>query len=136
MIKKITYFIYAARVKTLIAALSPILICSSICYKYHSLDLFILLLTLTAALLIQVMTNFINDLYDYKKGSDNSNRIGPDRMIQKGKISEQEMGRAIYIIFFIALTIGAYLATIGGVIIILIGSSAFLFAYLYTATSF
>ena len=135
MIKKIIYFIYAARLKTLIAAVSPILICSSICYKYYSLDFFILLLTLTAALLIQIMTNFINDLYDFKKGADN-NRIGPDRMTQKGLISEQEIGRAIYIIFFIALAIGIYLATIGGIIIILIGSSAFLFAYLYTATSF
>ncbi len=136
MIKKLTYFIYAARVKTLVAVISPILICSSVCSKYYSLDLFILFLTLSAALLIQIMTNFINDLYDFKKGADNHNRIGPDRMIQKGLISEKEMVKAIYIVFFIALAIGIYLATIGGWRIILIGSSAFVFAYLYTATSF
>ena len=136
MIKKITYFIYAARVKTLVAVISPILICSSICSKYYSLDFFILLLTLSAALLIQIMTNFINDLYDFKKGADNHNRIGPDRMIQKGLISEKEMVKAIYIVFFMALVIGLYLANIGGWRIVLIGSSAFVFAYLYTATSF
>ena len=73
------------------------------------------------------MTNFINDLYDFKKGADNHNRIGPDRMIQKGLISEKEMVKAIYIVFFMALVIGLYLANIGGWRIVLIGSSAFVF---------
>ena len=86
-------------------------------------------------MLIQILTNFINDLYDYKKGADN-NRIGPDRMIQKGYLSENEITKAIYIVFFIALLIGIYLTLIGGMIIVVIGSSAFLFAYLYTATKF
>ena len=134
--KKFTYFIYAARFKTLIAALSPIIICASICYKHYSLNFNTLILTVLAALLIQIMTNFINDLYDFKKGADHSGRLGPDRMIQKGLISEQEMVQAIYVVFFIALAIGAYLATVGGWIIVLIGTSAFLFAYLYTATNF
>ena len=135
MINKILYFIYAARVKTLIAALSPILITSAFCYKFHSLNLNICLLTILAAMLIQIMTNFINDLYDYKKGADN-NRIGPDRMIQKGYLSEYEITKAIYVVLLMALLIGIYLALIGGIIIVAIGLSAFLFAYLYTATRF
>ena len=81
------------------------------------------------------MTNFINDLYDYKKGADN-NRIGPDRMIQKGYLSEYEITKAIYVVLLMALLIGIYLALIGGIIIVAIGLSAFLFAYLYTATRF
>ena len=135
MINKILYFIYAARVKTLIAALSPILITSAFCYKFYSLNLNICLLTILAAMLIQIMTNFINDLYDYKRGADN-NRIGPDRMIQKGYLSENEITKAIYVVLLIALSIGIYLTLIGGVIIVAIGLSAFLFAYLYTATRF
>ena len=57
-------------------------------------------------------------------------------MIQKGYLSENEITKAIYLLLFIALLIGAYLALIGGVIIVAIGLSAFLFAYLYTATRF
>ena len=135
MINKLLYFIYAARFKTLVASLSPILITSAFCYKSYSLNLNICFLTLIAAILIQIMTNFINDLYDYKKGADN-NRVGPDRMIQKGYLSENEITKAIYLLLFIALLIGTYLALIGGVIIVAIGLSAFLFAYLYTATRF
>ena len=135
MIKKLLYFIYAARVKTLIASLSPILITSAFCYKFYSLNLNIFFLTLIAAMLIQIMTNFINDLYDYKKGADN-NRVGPDRMIQKGYLSENEIIKAIYLVLFISLLIGTYLALIGGMLIVAIGLSAFLFSYLYTATRF
>ena len=86
-------------------------------------------------MLIQIMTNFINDLYDYKKGADN-NRAGPDRMIQKGYLSQNEIIKAIYFILLISLLIGIYLAMIGGIIIVAIGLSSFLLAYLYTATRF
>ena len=91
---------------------------------------------MVAAVLIQIMTNYINDLYDFKKGTDNNDRVGPDRMIQKGYLSENEIKTAIYVILFTALVIGVYLASIGGMIIIFIGLSSFLFAYLYTATSY
>ena len=89
-----------------------------------------------AALLIQIATNYINDLYDFKKGGDDHIRVGPDRMIQKGFLSQNEIKIAIYIILLLALLIGIYLASIGGIIIIMIGISSFIFAYLYTATSF
>ena len=89
-----------------------------------------------AAVLIQIMTNYINDLYDFKKGADNNDRVGPDRMIQKRNLSENEIKAAIYVILFVALIIGIYLAKIGGALIILIGLSSFIFAYLYTATSY
>ena len=135
MIQKILYFIYAARVKTLIASLSPIVITSAFCYKFYSFNFNICLYTILAAMLIQIMTNYINDLYDYKKGADN-NRVGPERMIQKGYLSENEIVKAIYLVLFISLLIGIYLASIGGILIIIIGLSSFLFAYLYTATQF
>jgi len=86
-------------------------------------------------MLIQIMTNFINDLYDYKKGAD-KHRIGPDRMIQKGYLSEKEIINAIYLVLLISILIGIYLALVGGIIIVTIGLSSFLFAYLYTATQF
>ena len=134
--QKLKYFVYAIRFKTLIASVAPITTSSALCYKFYSFDFKIFYATLIAAVLLQILTNFINDLYDFRKGSDKDNRIGPDRMLQKGYLSEREMIKAIYIVFIAALIIGFYLVSIGGPIILLIGLSSFLFAYLYTATRF
>jgi len=134
--KKIKYWIKATRPYTLIASVAPILIVSALCNKYYTFNIMVFVFTLLAALLIQIMTNFINDLYDFKKGADNESRNGPARMIQKGYLSEKEITVGIYIVFLSAFLIGVFLVTIGGYPILLIGLSAFLFAYLYTATKF
>lgn len=133
---KINYWIQAARPQTLVAALAPVLSSSFLCYKYHQFSFLIFLLTVLSSVLIQIMTNFINDLYDFKKGSDQENRLGPDRMIQKGFISEVEIKNAIILLLALSVLSGLYLVIIGGWIILAIGLSSFLFAYLYTATRF
>jgi len=132
---KYRYWLLAARPKTLIASAAPVVASSILCVKYYSLDYFIFFCTLIAAILIQIMTNFINDLYDFKKGADSIKRIGPDRMIQKGNITEIEMKKGILFILILSILVGLYLVISGGWIILLIGLSAFLFAYLYTATN-
>ena len=123
--QKLFYLVYASRPKTLVASLAPVLISSTFCYKFYSFNLTIFFCTIVAALLIQIMTNFINDLYDYKKGADKENRIGPDRMIQKGYLSENDMLYSIYVVFFFALLIGCYLVSVGGIIILFIGIQYF-----------
>ena len=85
---KLIYFFYAMRPKTLIASIAPVLLSSVLCYKFYEFSITIFYLTLAAAVLIQIMTNLINDLYDYRKGADQDNRIGPDRLMQKGYLSE------------------------------------------------
>jgi len=132
--KSFIYWIKASRPQTLIASLAPIIPTSMLCLKLDNFKIEIFIITLLAALLIQIMTNFINDLYDYKKGTDRSDRIGPKRMMQQGKITEQKMMKGIIFIFSIALALGFYLVNIGGIPILVIGISSFLFAYLYTAT--
>ena len=134
--QKFFYFFYAIRPQTLIASIAPVLMGSILCYKDNLFSLTIFYFTLFAAILIQMMTNLINDLYDYKKGADKQNRIGPDRMMQKGYLTEKEILFGIYCIFLCALFIGIYLVIKGGVLILFIGLSSFLFAYLYTATRF
>jgi len=134
--QKIKYFVYAIRFKTLIASIAPIMVCSALCYKFYLFNFQVFYATLLAAILLQILTNFINDLYDFKKGSDHDNRIGPDRMVQKGYLSQNEMTNAIYVVFIASLIIGSYLVSFGGFIILIIGLSSFLFAYLYTATRF
>ena len=135
--QKINYWIKASRPQTLIASLAPVFTASFFCYKkYDYFSVVIFLLTAISAVLIQTMTNFINDLYDYKKGSDKSTRLGPDRMVQKGYLRSNEMEIAIIILLVLAVISGFYLVLIGGWIILLVGLSSFVLAYLYTATKF
>ena len=133
---KIFYWVKASRPQTLIASLAPVLSSSMLCYKYYEFNYIVLVLTVLSSVLIQIMTNFINDLYDFKKGADKSNRLGPDRMIQKGFIAESEIKIAIFVLLILSVISGFYLVVIGGWIILIIGLSSFLFAYLYTATKF
>ena len=128
------YWLLAARPKTLIASIAPVAISSALCLRYYSFNYIIFVCTLISAILIQIMTNFINDLYDFKKGADSEHRLGPDRMIQAGNITETEMKKGIIFVLILSILVGLYLVNIGGKIILLIGLSSFLFAYLYTAT--
>ena len=134
--KKIKYWIWASRPQTLIASIAPVFTTSILCFKYYIFNINIFLFTILAAILIQVMTNLINDLYDYKKGSDREGRIGPIRVVQKNLLSENEVKNAIKFLLIILILIGLYLVSHGGIAILLVGLSSFLFAYLYTATKF
>ena len=57
-------------------------------------------------------------------------------MVQKGYLTERDILHGIYTILVVALLMGIYLATIGGTIIVCIGVTSFIFAYLYTATKY
>ena len=131
---KSKYWWQAARPQTLIASLIPILPVSMLCVKYDMFSFPIFLCTLLSAMFIQIMTNFINDLYDFKKGADRTDRVGPDRVILQGYLSEREVALGIYMLLLLSVLLGSYLVSIGGYVILIIGLSSFLFAYLYTAT--
>ncbi len=131
---KAKYWLQAARPQTLIASLIPILPVSMLCFKSYTFSPPVFFCTIFSAIFIQIMTNFINDLYDFKKGADRPDRVGPNRVIQKGFLSEKEITNGIYMLLLLSVLLGSYLVSIGGYIILIIGLSSFLFAYLYTAT--
>ena len=131
---KTKYWIQAARPQTLIASLIPIVPISMLCIHLNRFSLAVFICTILCSILIQVMTNFINDLYDFKKGADRSDRVGPDRVVEKGYLNEKEVLVGVYVLLFLAVLLGGYLVSVGGIIILMIGLSSFLFAYLYTAT--
>ena len=129
---KIKAWIYAARPKTLAASITPIICAIMIMPDFQLFNFSIFILTITSAIIIQIITNYINDLYDFLKGAD-SNRIGPKRMVQSGLLSQNEIIWAIKILFILAILSGLPLVLHGGWPILFIGLTAFLFAYLYTA---
>ena len=131
---KTKYWIQAARPQTLIASLIPIVPVSMLCVNLNRFSLAVFICTILCSILIQIMTNFINDLYDFKKGADRSDRVGPDRVVEKGYLNEKEVLVGVYVLLFLAVLLGGYLVSVGGIIILMIGLSSFLFSYLYTAT--
>ena len=70
------------------------------------------LLTLLASILIQLGTNFINDLYDFISGADDENRLGPQRAVQSGLLTEKSNAKGGIPFCFILCIIDRYLFSI------------------------
>ena len=83
---------FAARPKTLPAAIIPILLGSFLAnsLSYES-DLILLISILLSAICIQIATNFFNDALDNIKGADTLNRIGPKRISASGELTSQSL---------------------------------------------
>ena len=125
----------AVRPKTLIVSIAPVFLGVALAYNDNpnQVNWIIGLLTLIAAVLIQIGTNLVNDVYDFIKGADNHDRLGPMRVTQSGLLSEKKVKKGAFLCFFLALLIGIYLVYQGGLIILLIGSFALISGYCYTA---
>ena len=63
----------------------------------------IFILAILTTLSLQILSNLANDYGDGVKGTDNEDRIGPERAIQSGKISPEEMFNAIRINILISI---------------------------------
>lgn len=136
MENKIKIWINATRPKTLPASLAPVFIGSSIAYYYGSFNFYYFLLICLVALLIQISTNFINELYDFKKGADNSQRLGPTRAVASGLIDYQTMKKVSIAIVAITFLLGLILVYKSGMVILVIGVLSLLFAWAYTGGPF
>lgn len=126
-------WILAARPKTLPAALCPVFFAISVavsqgCTKW--LSLFVVVL---CAVLIQIICNFANDLYDFLKGADTEERIGPKRAVQSGLISPAAMRRALNILVGFCVLLGCLLVNEGGWPILAIGIVSLVAAFAYTS---
>lgn len=94
------------------------------------------LAALFAAMFIQIGTNFANDYFDYRKGADAADRIGPTRATQAGMIEPETMQNAFIVVFGVAMLLGLYLVSRGGWVIVLIGSVSIFLGVVYTATRY
>ena len=125
-------WLLAVRVKTLPAAISPVILGTALSYHDGIFYHFIFFMTLLAAVLIQVGANFANDVYDFEKGSDRADRLGPQRATQSGLISPTDMKKAMWKIFALAIGVGFYLAYVGGWPIVIIGLASIAAGISYT----
>lgn len=128
------------RPQTLFASLCPVLVGLMVAHTLigdtNSSGHLTALLTILCALALQILSNLVNDYYDYKRGTDKQGRVGFKRALAEGTVREGEMRTACYITLACALVLGAALCYIGGWVIMAIGVTAILFAWLYTATPY
>lgn len=111
----------AARPATLPASIAPVLVGTAAGVHDGSFSLLPFLSTLMAAVLIQIGANLANDLFDFEKGADTSERLGPPRVTQSGLASPGQVRLAMTLSFGAAAAIGLYLITVGGWRILVIG---------------
>jgi 1,4-dihydroxy-2-naphthoate polyprenyltransferase len=110
-------WIKAARLRTLPLSFSNIILGTVLAIStiessmslHYCLIGSIFILTIITTLLLQVLSNFANDYGDSKRGTDNEDRLGPDRSLQSGEISEKAMLRGIMLVGTLALTSGVLL---------------------------
>jgi 1,4-dihydroxy-2-naphthoate polyprenyltransferase len=133
---KIQSWFLAARPKTLLAAVVPVMVGSSLAIYSGFFFLPYSIVALLCSILIQIGTNYTNDLYDYLKGSDTKERKGPIRVLSAGLISVQEMKRGIFIVFLITFLLGLYLVYSAGWVILIIGLISIVAGLAYTAGPF
>ena len=126
-------WILAARPKTLFASLTPVVIGWTMAADAGAFRWLPALAILAAAVLIQIATNFANDVYDFERGTDTETRLGPLRVTQSGLIAPQSMKRATIVVLLVALLLGVYLVYLGGLPIFVIGVLSLILAVAYTA---
>jgi 1,4-dihydroxy-2-naphthoate polyprenyltransferase len=129
-------WLMAARPPTLPAAVVPVLVGSAVGFAEGAFRLLPFLAALLAAVLIQVGTNFANDYFDFRKGADTAERLGPVRVTQSGLIAPETVLRATILVFGLAALLGLYLAWVGGWPIVVIGVLSIAAGVLYTGGPF
>ena len=125
-------WLLAIRPKTLGAAVAPILIGTSMAFAEGKGHFLAALTALLCALLIQIGTNFSNDYFDFIKGADTEERLGPVRATQAGLVTPKTMLRNFVVIFGLAIFVGIYLVLRGGWPIVIIGVLSIASGILYT----
>ena len=129
---RMTGWVMAARPATLPAAVVPVLVGTGLAIGDRHLRPIVFIATLVGSLLIQIGTNFANDFFDFQKGADNDDRLGPVRVTQSGIFTPYQVMVATLLTFGLAVADGLYLASVGGVPIVLVGLCAIACGVAYT----
>jgi 1,4-dihydroxy-2-naphthoate polyprenyltransferase len=122
----------AARPRTLPAAVAPVLVGSALAAQAGQFDARAAAICLVFALLIQIGTNFANDYYDFRKGADTAQRVGPRRAVAAGLVTPETMKRAMQAVFAAAFAIGLSLIAWGGWWLLLVGVACVACGIAYT----
>lgn len=122
----------AIRPKTLPAAAASVIVGVALAWRDGRFSFGPAVAALVVALLLQIGSNFANDVYDDERGADTADRLGPVRVTQSGLLSRRQVKRGLVFVFALALAIGIYLVFLRGAMVIVIGVAAIIAAVAYT----
>ncbi len=123
----------ASRPRTLPAAVAPVIVGTALAVYAGAFRPLAALAALLAALLIQIGSNFANDLGDFQRGADIRERVGPLRVTSAGLLSPREVKAGMFAVFGLAALCGVYLIVLGGWPILAVGLLSIFAAIAYTA---
>ncbi|HMI32003.1 MAG TPA: 1,4-dihydroxy-2-naphthoate polyprenyltransferase [Candidatus Limnocylindrales bacterium] len=126
-------WLLAARVPTLAAAVVPVAVGSALAARDHHFRLGPAIAALWGAVFIQIGTNLVNDLGDFRRGADSGNRLGPPRALAMGWLTVGEIRTGILVSFLCATLAGVYLVGAAGWIVVAIGLASIAAGVAYTA---
>ena len=129
---RLKIWILAARPKTLAAGVSPVLVASGLAIRDGVFRWQYAAVCLLIAVLFQVASNFANDYFDYKKGIDTPDRIGPKRAVAEGWVLPRQMLVALYIVLAVAFVLGLTLMLVVDWRLLFVGVVVVVFALAYS----
>ena len=125
-------WIMAARVRTLPAAVAPVLVGTALAVTQDVFRVGAFIAALLGALFIQVGTNLSNDYSDARRGADTEDRLGPVRVTAGGLVPPRRVLIATYVSFGLAVLCGLYLVAVAGVALLILGVLSIAAGVLYT----
>jgi 1,4-dihydroxy-2-naphthoate polyprenyltransferase len=125
-------WVMAARLRTLPAAIAPVLVGTSLAGTEDRFRIGAFIAALLGAIFIQVGTNLSNDYSDARRGADTEDRLGPVRVTAGGLVPPRQVLLATYVTFGLAVLCGAYLVYVAGPVLLAIGAASILAGILYT----
>jgi 1,4-dihydroxy-2-naphthoate octaprenyltransferase len=131
-VKAARIWLIAARVRTLPAAVAPVLVGSALAVHDGTFDGAAFACALLGAIFIQVGTNLSNDYSDARRGADAEDRLGPVRVTAGGLVPPRQVLQATYVSFGLAVACGVYLIVVAGPVLLAIGAASIVAGVLYT----
>lgn len=125
-------WLMAMRPRTLPVSIGPVLVGTSVAYVEGSLWVGPAIAAGVGALLLQIGSNFANDVFDFEKGADTEDRIGPPRATQLGLLAPATLKRGMFAVFALSMLVGVYLSWVAGPVIIVVGVASIAAAIAYT----
>src|SRR6184192_2969300 len=125
-------WVMAARVRTLPAAVAPVLVGTSLALGAATFHPLAFVAALFGAIFIQVGTNLSNDYSDARRGADSEDRLGPVRVTAGGLVPPSQVLLATYVSFGVAVLAGIYLTVVAGWLLLVVGAASIAAGVLYT----
>lgn len=125
-------WLLASRPATLPAAVAPVAVGGAIAWRLDQFQPVTFAVALLGALLLQLLANFANDVYDFEKGADTAARRGPLRVTQAGLVKPRSVKLAMLWTILLSLLAGAWLVRVGGWPIVALGLASIAGAVGYT----